>query len=179
MHSHTSFCINLYNLISLHCFQWCFIRMLFIVQYFMTEYPLKFIRSWCYQVNHLLKFNCKCLVNNNPVIYWWNEKHYRTTQLSFFDVIHLFTNNFEQFSICFRQSEVIETNCISMKQFPFYCDKLHCIRSDIVQTVVKFVSVKYSLFQMQHECFKQREDCSNPVVKRWNTFQWADLSIFN
>ena len=25
----------------------------------------------------------------------------------------------------------------------------------MVQTDVKFVSVKYSLFQMQHECFKQ------------------------
>ena len=33
-----------------------------------------------------------------------------------------------------------------MKQF--YCDKLHCIRSDIVLKVVKFVSVKYSLFQI-------------------------------
>ena len=33
-----------------------------------------------------------------------------------------------------------------MKQF--HCDKLHCLRSDIVQTVVKYVSVKYSLLQM-------------------------------
>ena len=73
---------------------------------------------------------------------------------------------FEQSSICFRQSEVIETNCTSMKQFRFYCNKLHCNRSDIVQTVVKFVSVKYSLFQMQHEYLKEIEDCSNPFVKR-------------
>ena len=57
---------------------------------------------------------------------------------------HLFlTIDFEQFSIYFRQSVVIETNCTSMKQFRFYCEKLHCIRSDIVQTVVKFVSVKF------------------------------------
>ena len=48
-----------------------------------------------------------------------------------------------------------------MKQFRFYCDKLQCIRSDIVQTMVK-----YSLFQMQYECLKQIEDCSNPFVKR-------------
>ena len=52
-----------------------------------------------------------------------------------------------------------------MKQFRFYCDKLHWFRSDIVQTVVKFVSVKYSLFQMQHEFFKQIDDCSNPFVE--------------
>ena len=77
---------------------------------------------------------------------------------------HLLTNDFEQSFNCFRQSEVIETNCTSMKRF--YCDKLHCIPSDIVQTVAKFVSVKYSLFQMQHECFKQIEDCSNPFVNR-------------
>ena len=79
--------------------------------------------------------------------------------------MHLLTNDFEQSSICFRQSEVIETNGTSMKQFRFYCDKLHCIRSDIVQTVVKFVSVKYSLFQMKYECFKQIKDCSIPFVK--------------
>ena len=29
--------------------------------------------------------------------------------------MHLLINDFEQSSICFRQSEVIETNCISMK----------------------------------------------------------------
>ena len=77
-------------------------------------------------------------------------------------MVHRLTNGFEQSSICFWQSEVIETNCSLMKQF--YCDKLHCIRSDIVPTVVKFVSVKYSMFQIYHECFKQIEDCSNPKV---------------
>ena len=79
-------------------------------------------------------------------------------------------NDFEKSSICVRQSEGIETNFTSMKQFQFYCDKLHCIRGDIVQTVVKFVSVKYSLFQMQHECFKQIEDCSIPVAKMCHGF---------
>ena len=78
-------------------------------------------------------------------------------------VIHLLTNGFEQSSIW--QSELIETNYTSVKQF--YCDKLHCIRLVVVQTVVKFVSVKYSLFQMQHECSKQIEYCSNPFVKRY------------
>ena len=71
--------------------------------------------------------------------------------------LHLLTNYFEQSPTCFRQSEGIETNCISMKQFRFYCEKLHCIRSDIVQTVEKFISVKYSLFQMQHECLKKKK----------------------
>ena len=80
-------------------------------------------------------------------------------------VIHLLTNGFEQSSIW--QSEVIETNCTSVKQLRVCCNKLHCIRSVIVQTVVKYVSVKYSLFQMQHECSKQIEDCSNPFVKRY------------
>ena len=80
--------------------------------------------------------------------------------------LHLFTNDFGQSSICFWQTEVMGTNCTSMKQFRFYCDKLHCIRSDSVQTVVNFVSVKYSLFQMQHESIKQMEDCSKPFVKR-------------
>ena len=61
---------------------------------------------------------------------------------------------------------MIKTNYTFMTQFRFYCDKHHCIGSDIVQTVMKFFSVKYSLFQMQHECFKQIEDCSNPFVKR-------------
>ena len=86
--------------------------------------------------------------------------------------LHLLTNDFEQSSICLRQSVVIETNCTSMKQFRFYCDKLHCIRSDIVQTVVKFVSVKYSLFQMQHECFKRIEDWNKlecfKQIEDWN-----------
>ena len=50
--------------------------------------------------------------------------------------LQLLTNNFDQSSICFRQNAVIETNCTSMKQFRFYFDKLHCIRSDIVQKVV-------------------------------------------
>ena len=43
----------------------------------------------------------------------------------------------------------------------------HYIRSDIVQTVVKFVSVKYSLFQMLRKCFKQIEYCSNTFVERY------------
>ena len=49
-----------------------------------------------------------------------------------------------------------------MKQFRFYCDKLHCIRSDIdiVQSAVMFVSVKYDEC-FKHECFKQIEDCPN------------------
>ena len=74
------------------------------------------------------------------------------------------TNDFEHSSIIFWQSEVIETNCTSMKQFRFYCDKLHCIRSDIVQTVVKFFSVINSLCKMQHECFKQIEENSKTLV---------------
>ena len=76
--------------------------------------------------------------------------------------LHLLTNYFVQSSNW--QSEVIETNCTSMKQF--YCDKLHCIRSDFVQTVVKFVSVKYSLFQMGSRSFWSRSFGSGTLRSR-------------
>ena len=55
---------------------------------------------------------------------------------------------------CFRQSEVIETNCTSMTQFWFYCDKLYCIRSDIGQT-------GWSLSQWSIHCFKCSMNVSN------------------
>ena len=46
------------------------------------------------------------------------------------------------------------------KQFLFYCDKPHYIRSDIVQTVVKLAQWSIHFLKIEHECFKQIEDCS-------------------
>ena len=103
------------------------------------------------------------LILSNP------QFDFEQSSIWFWAILNLILSNsqfdFEQSSICLRQIEGIGTNCTSMKQFSFYCNKLHCIRSDIVQTVMKFVSVKYSMFQMQHESFKQIEYCSNSFVK--------------
>ena len=83
--------------------------------------------------------------------------------------MHLSTNDFEQSSI--SQSE---TNYTPIEQF--YCDKLHCIRSDIVKNG-DVCLLKHSLIQMQQECFKQIEACSNPFVKIFsNAFMWIGIS---
>ena len=62
---------------------------------------------------------------------------------------------------CFWQSEVIESSCRSMKKFRFYCFKVPCIRSDIIQNIgrvchseVFIVSNTAWMFQTNRRLFK-------------------------